>query len=111
LRHGALARATDRDPQASRADRRDARTDLGKLRRHRGRLHRLSRTVAGGEPGSGRADRKAAANPLPVLRLRDGRLESATPAEPAARRPAVELPLLGYSARSDPARARVLAPA
>ena len=59
------------------------RADVGELRRHRGRLHRIPPSERGGDVGSGGPGRAPAAEPLPLPGLRRARVELATRAESA----------------------------
>ena len=74
---------------------------VGELRDHRGRLHRLPRSLRRRLVGAGRAGGAPPAQPLPVRRLRDGRLEPAPRHAPRLGRPAARLPLVGARSRAD----------
>ena len=109
VRDRALARAPDDPAQAARRRRPAPRAGVGELRHHRGRLHRLPRSLRADRGRPRRARREAAAKPLPLPRLRDGRLEPPPDPQPHLGRAAGGVPLVGRAALAEPARAGVLA--
>ena len=105
IRDRALARPPHRSPQAARRRRPVPGARVGELRDHRGRLHRLPRSLGRRVVGARCAGRAPAAEPFPVHRLRDGRLEPAARHAPRLGRPTARVPLLGGRPRADAARA------